>query len=108
MNIRNFLTLCCLGLLLSTFGGCSSPPEKTAKPSAPEKETQWDYQKIRDSREALQKQEEARPPKSPEDDITFNCVILNETQKKRAGASGCRPLKPNEGYGENMFCCERD
>ncbi len=98
--LRIFLTPCCLLILAQSCA--SSKPEK---PKSTTSEA-WDYEQIRKARAIQEVEDATRPPQKPE--LPLDCVILSESQKKNAHLSGCRPLDPRAGYGENKFCCERD
>lgn len=107
MYNAKILTLCCLTLTAFNLVSCSSkktPPEDTPPKSAT---SGWNYQKIRETRQAIAEDDSLRPPSTPESDPTMDCVVLSAAQKKKSGASGCKPLEANAGFGENMFCCER-
>ena len=100
-------------LCVIVLASCSSRPASKSTRSAPvtsvpsgssaPQKHQWDYDRIRDAREA----EEAQTPpsalraRSDED----SCTVMTRSQMIRSKASGCRPMDPREGGGEDSFCC---
>jgi hypothetical protein len=79
--------------------GCGTPKsaQKNEKPAE-----NWDYQKIRQAREAERLETPTTIP-SPDES---RCVVLSDAERKRARASGCKPLDPRAGHGEGKFCCD--
>jgi hypothetical protein len=109
MKIKSFLTLRYLALPSLLITSCSSPSNnKDTTARELKSPSGWDYQKIREARQAAQEQDSLRRPSPSNEKATLDCVVLSEAQKKRSRASGCRPLDPNAGHGENMFCCDRE
>ena len=105
--LRKFLTPCCLIVgLITALASCSSNSPKTTESGTKNKaKSEWNYDQIRKARSEQKSDEALLPPPTQEE--ADNCVVLSAIQKKKSGASGCRPLDPREGFGENMFCCER-
>jgi len=68
----------------------------------------WDYNKIREARDAERTQQPSDTDlkKMAEDDA--NCTPMSRTQMIRAKASGCRPLDAQSGMGADMYCCPRE
>lgn len=68
----------------------------------------WDYNKIREVREAedSQRPSEAQIKKMNEADA--NCTVMNREQMIRSKAQGCRPLDERAGLGVDSYCCPRD
>ena len=98
--MRAFLTVTVLGML-----GCAS--KDAPGPKRVEQEpAQWDYKKIRETREA----EQAQTPQSGDNstDDESNCIVLTAEQMKRSKSSGCRKMDPREGHGEGTYCCPRE
>jgi len=92
-------------LICAVFAGCAttpSAPQTAAKP----KKTEWDYARIRDTRQA----EEAQTPPVAllNRDAEEDCAVLTRDQMIRSKASGCRPMDPREGGGPDAFCCPRE
>jgi hypothetical protein len=95
-------------LLVLAFltSGCSNSKSGTRQSSEEQAEKQsegWDYGKIRKAREAERLETPTPQPPGDEND----CVVLSDAERKRARATGCRPLDPRLGHGEGMFCCDR-
>lgn len=86
--------------------GCGTPEhakrERSPKASGSQPEG-WNYDQIRQAREAERLETPTPPPPRDESD----CVVLSEAERKRARATGCRPLDARLGHGEGMFCCDR-
>lgn len=91
--------------LVAALSACSSKKSKEAEPvkRVDMKHTEWDYQKIREVREAEKVQ---LPPLPANDDK--NCVVMSHEQMVRAKVSGCRKLDPRAGQGEEAYCCPRE
>ncbi len=102
MTLINARTLALI--LLSTLAACAS--KKDAGPKRVEQEpTEWDYTKIRETRQAEKTQLPDLPDHSEDE---ANCIIMTAAQMKRAKASGCRKMDPREGGGEGAYCCPRE
>ena len=67
----------------------------------------WDYNKIREARDAenAQQPSSADLKKMAEEDS--NCTVMSTDQMIRSKASGCRPLDARSGLGGD-YCCPRD
>lgn len=95
-------------LIFATVISCSSAPQK-AKYVPPtqvnQKLSDWDYDKIRQVRET----EEAVTPHEeiPNDLDVKNCTVMTLAEMRRAKVTGCRPLDPRSGNGENSYCCPK-
>jgi hypothetical protein len=63
----------------------------------------WDYDRVRQVREA----EKSATPALPSTQDESDCQMLTRAQMVRANASGCRPVDNRTGQGEDMFCCPR-
>jgi hypothetical protein len=97
------ILLVCAAFLTS----CASQPAKVVVPKKSAPKTEWDYDRIRDARQA----EEAQSPPTAllnRKDEAEDCLVMTRAQMIRSKASGCRPMDPREGGGEDSFCCPRD
>ncbi len=89
------------------IAACSSREKSDYKP--PEKvktKYEWDHEKIKESREA-EKAETAALSQKGEAEME-NCTVMKKSQMVRAKKSGCRPMRAQEGHGDDAYCCPKD
>ncbi len=98
-------------LTLGSFA-CSNRQRKEentthSKETPPKVGKSWDYNKIREARDAehVQSPSNVDVKKMQEDDA--NCTVMTSDQMIRSKASGCRPLDARTGMGGD-YCCPRD
>jgi len=91
---------------LTAFYGCSSEDTNGKPENMPKHAGQtpkWDYDQVRKAREA-EKTEDACMSNTPDES---ECDIVTKKQMLKAGKSGCTPVDPKKGLGENKFCCPK-
>ncbi len=103
--MRKVLTLFIVSLISIT--ACSSKKNQT-KVKHVGHEQEWDREKIN---ETMQYEEAAKPSKEQVKkwkDQESDCKVMSKAQMIKANASTCHPLDPQDGYGDNMFCCDKE
>ncbi len=90
-------------------GACSSKkkeakwePPKTVEQSP----TDWDYNQIRQSREA-ERIDSANNNAESQDAEMQDCTFVSRSEMIRSKRQGCRPADPRSGQGADSFCCPR-
>jgi hypothetical protein len=69
----------------------------------------WDHKTIRQKREAerAQSAKDGLNDSSQQSSNQTSCLKVSKAEmEKSPNLTGCRPLDPREGHGQNMFCCD--
>ncbi len=97
-----------LGTMISCSGkqrrekSTSEIKEEDAKPGK-----SWDYDRIREAREAENVQTPTQGDLTKLQEEDAKCLVMSRSEMIRSKASGCRPVDPRAGLGEDRFCCPK-
>lgn len=100
----NLLVLVALAFLMK---GCATKETSTDDAAASSKKmglkSNWDYDRIREQRDAEKAQ---TPPDTPRSEMAEqNCTIMSGTEMRRSRRSGCQKLDARSGHAHDSFCC---
>jgi len=91
------------------LGACSSKnkePEWVPPKKVEQNKTDWDYGKIRETREA-ERIDTANNNASSQKTEPQDCVVVSRSEMIRSKRQGCQPSDPRLGQGQDSFCCPR-
>jgi hypothetical protein len=107
MQIRTSKIVSFIQLIL--LSACASQSKKEAPYVPPTKAntnmSTWDYNKIREARETEKASTVDDLPSAASD--TKDCEVMTQEAMVRAKVTGCRPIDPRVGNGENAYCCPK-
>lgn len=90
---------------LSSCASNTGKPKYVPPTQANQKLSTWDYDKIRQARETEDSM--TLHESAPTENDLKNCVIMSAAEMTRGKVTGCRPVDPRAGNGENSYCCPR-
>ncbi|MBS1983852.1 MAG: hypothetical protein JST16_06745 [Bdellovibrionales bacterium] len=95
-----------LSLLALSLPACSSKPSGKEGPKRVDmNHTEWDYDKIRQARDA-EKVQTPSPSKNSDDEA--DCIVMTRSQMIRSNSGGCRKMDAREGRGKDAYCCPKE
>ncbi len=88
------------------ISGCAAKPKPTQyvpPQQVNQKLGSWDHNQIRQARETEAAATSNEIPEAINN--TKNCIIMTAEEMGRAKTTGCTPIDPRAGHGENAYCC---